>query len=133
MKKVIFLILLLIVSYILSIFVFPSFSKYIWEKLWLTWFNTSVVKIRNDFNEYITSFDMKWKYNDTKEQALEIKQNVETQVNETKKQIEVIQTNVDKTAKAIDDTTKAINNVVKTSSDLTQSITNVIPKTWSGN
>lgn len=122
---------MLIVSYIISIFAFPSLANSIWETFWLKWFNSSVIKLRDDFNNFITNFDMKWKYKDTKDQALEIKQNVETQVNETKKQIEIIQTNVDKTAKAIDDTTKAIDNVSKTASELTKSIVDVVPKTSS--
>lgn len=133
MKKIIAVVLFIVASYILCIFALPGVAWSIWWILWLTSFNDSVIKTRDEFNTFVTSVDIMWKYKDTKDQALEIKQNVETQVNETKKQIEVIQTNVDKTAKAIDDTSKAIDNVIKTSSDLSNSIRDVVPKTSSGN
>lgn len=133
MKKIISFILLLIGLYIISIFTFPSISSSIWEKLWLTWFNQKVITLRDEFNDFIINFDLMWKYKDTKNQALEIKQNVETQVNDTKQKIETIQTNVDKTAKAIDDTTKAIDNVSKTASELTKSIGDIVPKTSTWN
>lgn len=135
MKKIISLILLLIGLYIISIFLFPSISSSIWEKIWLTWFNESVIKVKKDFDDFIMNFDVIWKYKETKDSALELKQNVETQVQETKKQIEVIQTNVDKTTKAIDDTSKAVNNTVNSLNDLTKSIKDVVPtsSSWSSN
>jgi peptidoglycan hydrolase CwlO-like protein len=126
MKKIIFLILLCFVLYIVSIFAFPSISTLIWEKLWLTWFNESVVKIKKDFNEFVLGFDVTGKYNDTKNQALEIKQNIETQVKETKGKIEVIQNNVDKTTQAVD-------NLWKTTNDLKNSVSDIIPGSWTGN
>lgn len=133
MQKVIFFILGLIVLYIVSIFASPSLSSSIGEKIWLTWFNSWVMKVRDDFNDFITNFDVIWKYKDTKDQALEIKQNVEIQVQETKTKIETVQTKVDEVWKAIDDTTKAIDNVSKTASELTKSIGDIVPKTWSWN
>lgn len=133
MQKFIYFVCAIIVLYFISIFAFPSVSASIWEKLGLTWFNNSVIKARDDFNDFITNFDVLWKMKDTKDQALEIKQNVETQVEDTKKKIEVIQTNVDKTAKAIDDTTKAVNNTVNSLNELQNSIVDVVPGTASGN
>lgn len=131
MKKIILFLAALVVFYIVSIFIFPSVSSYIWEKIWLTWFNDNVIKIRNDFNDFITNFDVVWKYKDTKDDALKIKQNVEIQVWETKKQIETIQTNVEKTKASIDETTKAVNNTVNSLNELQNSIVNVVPLTAS--
>jgi len=133
MKKILLFLASIVVFYIISIFIFPSVSSYIWEKLWLTWFNNSVIKIRNDFNDFITNFDVVWKYKETKDSAFEIKQTVESQVWETKKQIETIQTNVEKTKNSIDETTKAINNTIDSLNELQNSIINVVPKnsTWS--
>lgn len=133
MKKTISFILLLIGLYLISIFVFPSASSYIWDKIWLTWFNSWVLKVRDDFNDFITNFDVVWKYKETKDSALEIKQTVDSQVQDTKQKIEVIQTNVDKTSKAIDDTTKSVNNTVDSLNELQNSIIDVVPKTWSWN
>lgn len=133
MLKVIYFISALVALYFISIFAFPSVSSSIGGKLWLTAFNQSVIQLRDDFNDFVTNFDVIGKYKDTKDQALEIKQNVETQVQETKQKIETIQTNVDKTAKAIDDTTKAVNTTVESLSELQESIVNVVPKSasWS--
>lgn len=131
MKKAILFLLVIFVLYILSIFAIPSVSSYIWEKLWLTWFNNWVVKIRDDFNDFITNFDIIWKYKETKDSALEIKQTVESQVWETKQKIETIQTNVDKTAKAIDETTKAVDNTINSLNELQESIVDVVPKSAS--
>lgn len=135
MQKIIYAILALIILYIVSIFAFPSVSSYIWEKVWLTGFNESLIKVKADVEDFITNFDVIWKYKDTKDQALEIKQNVETQVEETKQKIETIQTNVDKTAKAIDETTKAVNNTMDSLNELWNSISNVVPwtLTWETN
>lgn len=133
MLKVIYFICAVAVMYFVSIFALPSVSSTIWETLGLTAFNQSVIKVRDNFNEFITNFDVIGKYKDTKDQALEIKQNVETQVEDTKKKIETIQTNVDKTAKAIDETTKAVNTTVDSLNDLQESIVNVVPSTGSGN
>lgn len=132
MKRIISFILLLICLYLISIFAFPSVSSYIWEKLWLTSFNESVIKSRDDLNDFITNFDLMWKYKDTKEQVFEIKQNVETQVKDTKEKIETIQTNVDKTAKAIDNTTKAVKDTINSLNELQNSIVNVVSDSSSG-
>lgn len=129
MKKIVSIILLLIGLYIISIFAFPSVSSYIWEKLWLTSFNESIIKSRDNLNDFVTNFDLIdliWKYNDTKKQVLEIKQNVETQFENTKKKIEVIQTNVDKTAKSFNDTINSLN-------ELQNSIEDILPKSVSWN
>lgn len=129
MKKIVSIILLLIGLYIISIFAFPSVSSYIWEKLWLTSFNESIIKFRDNLNDFVTNFDLIdliWKYNDTKKQVLEIKQNVETQFENTKKKIEVIQTNVDKTAKSFNDTINSLN-------ELQNSIEDILPKSVSWN
>lgn len=132
MQKFIYFVCAIIVLYFISLFAFPWVSSYLGEKLGLTGFNQSVLQARDDFNEFVTSFDVVWKFKDTKDQALEIKQNVETQVEDTKKKIEVIQTNVDKTSKAIDDTTKAVNNTVNSLNELQNSIVDVVPWSASG-
>lgn len=131
MKKIILFILSVIVFYIISIFLLPSVSSYLWEKLWLTEFNNSVIKIRNDFNDFITNFDITWKYSETKNSLFKIKQNVENQVWETKKQIEAIETSVKKTKDSIEETKNAVNNTINSLNELKQSIVNVLPKTSS--
>lgn len=131
MKKIILFILSVIVFYIISIFLLPSVSSYLSEKLWLIEFNNSVIKIRSDFNDFITNFDITWKYSETKNSVFEIKQNVENQVWETKKQIETIQTSVEKTKASIEETTNAVNNTINSLNELQQSIVNVLPKTSS--
>lgn len=133
MKKVILFIISLIVLYIISIFALPSVSSYIGEKVWLTGFNNQVIKIRDEFNNFITNFDVIWKYKDTKDSALEIKQTVESQVIETKQKIETIQTNVEKTTQAIDETTKAVNNTIDSINELWDSIWDIVPSSSSWN
>ncbi len=130
MKKAILIILSIFVLYLVSIFALPSVSSYIGEKVWLTEFNSWVIKARDEVNEFFSSFDIIWKYKDTKDSALEIKQNLEIQVQDTKVKIEEIQTKVDETGKAIDETTKAINNTVNTINDLGNSISNIV--WWTG-
>ncbi|MGE4444079.1 MAG: hypothetical protein AB7E37_03755 [Candidatus Altimarinota bacterium] len=126
MKKAILIILSIFVLYLVSIFALPSVSSYIGEKVGLTEFNSGVIKARDEVNEFFSSFDIIGKYKDTKDSALEIKQNLEIQVQDTKVKIEEIQTKVDETGKAIDETTKAINNTVNTINDLGNSISNIV-------
>lgn len=126
MKKVILFIVSIVVLYIVSIFVLPSVSSYIWDKIGLTNFNSWVIQVRDEVNEFFSSFDVIWKYKDTKDSALEIKQNLEIQGKDIKVKIEEIQTKVDETWKAIDETTKAINNTVNTINDLGSSISNIV-------
>ncbi len=133
MKKIILFILALIVFYIVSIFAFPSVTSSIAEKFWFSEFNKNVINFRNELNDFITNFDLIWKFKQTKDQAIEIKQNVETSVQDTKQKIETIQTNVDKTAKAIDETTKAVNNTVDSLNELQKSIWDVVPETGTWN
>lgn len=133
MKKIILFVVALFVTYIISIFALPSVSSYIWEKFWLTGFNNWVISIRDGFNDFITNFDVIGKYKETKDSALEIKQNVETQVQETKQKIETIQTNVEKTSQAIDETTKAVNNTLDSLNDLGNSIWDIVPSSNSWN
>lgn len=127
MKKIVLFILSVIVLYIVSIFVFPSASSYIWERIWLIGFNNWVIKIRDEVNEFFTWFDIMGKYKDTKDSALEIKQNIEVQVQDTKQKIEVIQTKVDETGKAIEQTRDSLNNTVNTLNELWNSISDIVP------
>ena len=133
MKKVILFLLASMVFYIISIFALPSVSSYVWEKVGLTGFNNAVIQIRDEFQEFITQFDVIGKYKETKDSALEIKQSVESQVWETKQKIETIQTNVEKTSQAIDETTQAINNTMNSLNELGNSIGDIVPSTSSGN
>lgn len=127
MKKIISVVLFLIGLYIILIFTAPSISSSIWDKLWLIWFNQKIISLRDEFNKFIVNYDFIWKYNDTKNKVLEIKQNVETQVDDTKKKIEVIQTNVDKTTKSVNNTTKAINDTMNSLNELQNSVVDIIP------
>lgn len=129
MKKIILFIMVIILFYIVSIFVLPSVSSYIGEKIWLTWFNNRVIQLRDEFNEFVTNFDIMWKYKETKDSALEIKQTVESQVGETKQKIETIQTKIDETEKAIEQTKESVNQTLNTLQELQKSVTDIIP--WS--
>lgn len=126
MKKIILIILIIIVCYTLSIFAFPIKSDFIWEKIWLTNFNQEVRKIRDDFNDFITNFDLIWKYKNTKNQAVDIKNNIENQIQDTKNKIEEVQKQVDETQKAIEDTTNSINNSVDKLNNLKNSVWDII-------
>jgi len=106
----------------------------------LTSFNEKIIELKTNLDNFITNFDIKWKYDDTTKEALEIKQKVETTVKETQDKVETtiketqdkvdnIRNNVDKTTKAIDDTTKSVNNTINTLNDLQKSVKEVVPKT----
>ena len=112
MQKILALILLIVWVYLTLIFVSPVAANNIWEKIWLLEFNKKLTLVKENVEDFIVNFDVMWKFSKTKNDALEIKQNVETQITETKQKIETIQTNVEKTTKAIQDTTKAVNNTV---------------------
>ncbi len=127
MKKVILFIVSIVVLYIVSIFALPSVSSYIWDKIGLTNFNSWVIQVRDEVNEFFSSFDVIWKYKDTKDSALEIKQSVEVQVQDTKQKIEEIQIKVEETGKAIEQTKDSINQTVNTINELWTSISNIVP------
>lgn len=133
MKKLIYFILSIFVIYVLWVFLFPKTLYPISEKLWLTWFNKWVIAIRKDFNDFITNFDVFSKYGDTKDKTLEIKQNIETQVNDTKTKIEEVQNNVDNVTNSITETKDSINKTVDSINQLQNSVVNVaIPaNSWS--
>lgn len=135
MKKILAFIFLIVWIYILLIFISPVVANNIWEKIWLLNFNNNLIETKKGIEDFIVNFDLVWKISETKKDALEIKQNVETQVQETKQKIETIQTNVDKTAKAIDQTTKAVNETVNSLNELQKSIWDVVPSigTWTTN
>ncbi|MDD5770071.1 MAG: hypothetical protein PHE25_03820 [Candidatus Gracilibacteria bacterium] len=133
MKKIVSFILIILVLYIVGIFIFPDYINQIGEKLGLSSFNQSVINFKTDIEKSITDYDPVGKVNQTKQQAIEIKQKMETQVQETKQKIETIQTKVDNVEKSIDNTTKAVNQTVNSLNDLTNSVSNVISSTGSGN
>ncbi len=126
MKKTILILLIIIVCYILSIFAFPIKSDFIWEKIWLANFNQEVRKIRDNFNDFITNFDLIWKYKYTKNQAIDLKNDVENQIQDTKSKIEEVQKQVDETKKSIEETTNSINNSVDKLNNLKDSVWNII-------
>ena len=135
MQKILALILLIVWVYLTLIFVSPVAANNIWEKIWLLEFNKKLTLVKENVEDFILNFDVMWKFSKTKNDALEIKQNVETQITETKQKIETIQTNVEKTTKAIQDTTKAVNNTVDSLWELQKSILDIVPlsQTWDVN
>lgn len=133
MKKIILFILRVIVLYILMIFSLPNLASSIWEKLWLLWFNNKVIKIKQNIDDFFTWVDINESLKETKNSALEIKQNIDNNIKETQDKIDTIRENVDKTIKAIDDTKKTINETIKTTKELQESIVDIIPtntSTW---
>lgn len=126
MKKTILIILILIVSYILAIFMLPSVAAFIWEKVWLTNFNNSVIKTKVEFNNFMKDFDLLWKYKQSKNKAQELKNWVEIQIKDTKQKIEEIQNQATKTKQSIDETTNSINNTIDSINNLKDSVGDIV-------
>lgn len=128
--------------YFMTLFIAPNVAAKLGEILWLTEFNTLVIEKKDAFYQFITWYDMMEKYQDTKNDALEIKQNVstqiqqtttdiQTQVQDTKDKIENVQTKVEQTQQAIEQTTQSVNHTIDSLNELQQSIVDVIPWTAS--
>lgn len=133
MRKGIVSLLILVVVYILWIFLFPSVFETFGNKFGLAGFNAWVKQVYYEIRDFWDNYDIEGKYKQTKDSALEIKQNVSKQVDETKQKIEDIQQKADETTKAIQETTQAVNTTIQSIQELWGSVSNLVPgtSTWS--
>lgn len=123
LKKWVLSVFALVVVYIVNLFVFPQFMQALWEKVWLSGVNNHIFQLREDIDNFVQWIDILH----YKQKALEVKQNVESQVDDTRKKIEDIQIKVDETGKAIEQTKDSINQTVNTLGELWNTIGNIIP------
>lgn len=65
MKKIISILIIIVVLYILVIFIKPELAKSIWETLWLTKFNDTVINLKKklDNPNYTESWSSNWTIN----------------------------------------------------------------------
>lgn len=127
MFKFIYWFSIIVVLYIVSIFLFPSFWEKVWNKIWLIWFNNYIVSLKDKMNDFVFGISDNSLIQEKTKEIFEIKQSVESKVDETKQKIETIQNAVEDTSKSIQETSDSINKTVDSLNNLKNSITN----TWS--
>lgn len=132
MKKICIFIWLIGALYFVSIFTFPVYADKIAWILWLEKINAHVREFKSIFEETLTSYDLFGKVKDTTTEALELKQNIETNIEQTQQKIQTIKTNLDETKNAINQTTQWIDNTLKSIDKLKESVVDVVPTSVSG-
>lgn len=115
---------IIVVLYILSIFLFPSFTENVWNKIWLIWFNNYIISLKDKVNNFVFGISDSSLIQEKTKEIFEIKQSVESKVDETKQKIETIQNAVEDTSKSIQETSDSINKTVDSLNNLKNSITN---------
>lgn len=132
MKKLILFILIIFVVFLVWIFLFPKTTSDIFSNFWLQNFNQKILDSKEKVSSFFGEFDLIKKFQETKDKTLEIKQNVEWQIENTKEKIETIQTNVDNTTKAINESVDSINKTVDSLNDLQKSVWDITDFSASG-
>jgi len=124
MKKILLIIFTIIIFYIISIFMFPNISNYIWEKFWLIKFNEKVILFKHKLDNFILNTDIDWKIIQTKDKAVNIKQNIDTNIDNFRDNL------TDKTNKmrdSKDDITNNIETLIDTKDNIINTLDNL---TW---
>lgn len=128
-KKILLTIIVIFISTILITFVFPEKMTLLTKDTFLEKTILNTTKIKNDIDDFFSNFDIIWKYKSTKDQALEIKQEIWSGITETQNQIDKIRTGVDETQKAIEQTKNWIDNTLKWLDEIQGTAKDIIPKT----
>lgn len=113
MKKIIFLILAFFVLYIVSIFMFPWVSSFLWDKLGLTNFNNNVIKIKNDIDNFFTNFDIVWTYEETIISVKDLKISLDENIKYTQDKIDLIRSGMISASESITQVKEMINNTIE--------------------
>ena len=87
MKKILIFLWAVGILYGVSIFVFPLYADKIASVFWVQSWNTHMREFKTTFEETLTSYDLFGKVKDTTDQALELKQNISTNIDETQQKI----------------------------------------------
>lgn len=127
LKKWIWGILAFIVLYVACLFTFPQQMLSIWEKVWLSGINESILGTKNMIDEFVESFDFQGKYDTTKKNAIEIKQNVESWVQTTKDTIEDIQNKADQAQQLLEDTKQSAQETLDNFGKVKDTLDDMIP------
>jgi len=126
MLKFVYWLAIIIVLYIMSIFLFPNFADSLWKRIWLDWFNNYIIWLKDKVDKFVFWISDSELIKDKTQEMFEIKQDLETKVDQAKQKIETIQNAVEDTSKSIKETNESINKTADSLNNLKNSITN----TW---
>lgn len=140
MKKIIAFLILIFTLYIVAIFKVPTIATTIWEKLNIIEFNKTVIKISENYNDFMNKHWDKFTVDNIKQTTSDIKDWVETWIKTTQDTLDNIRDNVEKasdsikeTQEKINETKESIENVIDTVSDVTDSLSNISGEEETGN
>lgn len=133
MKNIVLIILTLVVFYIVSIFVFPRLQLQISNALRLQDFDAFIVEQKQKLDDFVNSNVLE-NVNNVTNSALEIKQNIETQVESFSSWVQNVWNKLDEVRDNINKTSDSINSTLNSIWELKESVWNVIPSSsWSTN
>lgn len=134
MKKIFGILLLAIFLYFLSIFALPKVADQIGAYLWIEEWNQTFRDKKQQIEEKILWYDIFGRLNETKEKALEIKQNVSSWVIQTQQKIEEVRTWVTETRDALNQTMESIDKTLDAFDNLKSTVSwwGSVEVSWSG-
>lgn len=133
MKNIVLIILSLVVFYIVSIFVFPRLQLQISNALRLQDFDSFIVEQKQKLDDFVNS-NILDNVNNVTNSALEIKQNIETQVETFSSWVQNVWNKLDEVRDNINKTSDSINSTLNSIWELKESVSNVIPtSSWTTN
>lgn len=133
MKNIVLIILSLVVFYIVSIFVFPRLQLQISNALRLQDFDSFIVEQKQKLDDFVNS-NVLDNVNNVTNSALEIKQNIETQVETFSSWVQNVWNKLDEVRDNINKTSDSINSTLNSIWELKESVSNVIPtSSWTTN
>ena len=131
MKKFFWIFFLVVFLYFVGIFAFPKMIDQLWAYLGLVEFHQNLREKKQQIEEQILWYDLFGTLNDTKEKALEIKQNVSSWVIQTQQKIEEVRTWVNETRDALNQTMESIDKTLDAFWNLRNTVTwGSVSATW---
>lgn len=140
-KKIFWFLVILFVSYLLLIFIFPWTTKKIESVLWMNWFNDNVIEVKNKIDKIST--DWIELYNDTKITTKSFVDHfyhwlniIKSNIDKLREKINEKKTDAEKLKKSYEDVKEIINTAswiikeTKDTIDTLNDVKNTITNTW---
>lgn len=131
-KKILLTFLVLLVLAWIALFSFTAYVIQLASNYGMDGFLQDVVDVKTKIEQFITGENPLESLQQTKEKALELKQNVSSGIIETQNKIDEIRTSVDATQKALQTTASGVQQTMSGISELQKSATDVIPTSLTG-
>ncbi len=132
-KKIIWILILCILTYLILIFNFPIFAGALENALWIKWFNHFILSFKYDYDESKTNIpsqnELKVAYDDVYSWAIDFREKFVDGLYITKSKIDNVRETLNNTKEKYDDVKEWYDDVKQTIDTIVE-ISNKLTNTW---